>query len=232
VLFFHQVFWRDFMRNRLIDTRSLVRRLNDFSISFADSRPELPTTLCQHILVPVTPTDAERSTAIMALHLGGLLQARVTFLQVCPPPPEQSLHWLDAIDQLHEGLSGRARCAGEDEEDQPVRAVQMTMVEWIKREIPEPLRNQVEISVEARLGDFAGEVVRYANEKSVDLLILRRVTSRWGRPVLPRPARRILKRTHTPAILVHPDAQQFASFKVRETSPAIGETGPADTQPE
>lgn len=192
------------MRNRLTSNESLINRLDEGSPT--ESQLDRSIELCRHLLVPMAET-MDRPTAIVGLRLGGLMQARVTLLQVWSTPPQRSLHWLDAIEQLHDGLSSRSRCSREAEQENSLLEAQMKMVEWLKREIPEPLRHQVEICVEARIGDLGREVARYAEQMSVDLLILRRVTSRWGQPVLPRAARRLLKMTDTPAILIHPDAQ-------------------------
>jgi hypothetical protein len=193
------------MRNRLTSSGSLINRLDESSSPA--SQLELPFGLCRHLLVPIMATNMDRSTAMIGLRLGKFMRARVTLLQVWSAPPQRSLHWLDAIEQLHDGLSSRSRCSREAEHENSMLEAQMRMVEWLKREVPEPLRNQVEICVEARFGDLPREVARFADRMAVDLLILRRVTSRWGRPVLPRAARRLLRMTDTPAILVHPDAQ-------------------------
>jgi hypothetical protein len=191
------------MRNRLTSNGSLINRLGEGSPT--ESRLDGSIELCRHLLVPMTAT-MDRSAAIAGLRLGGLMQARVTLLQVWSTPPQCSLHWLDAIEQLHDGVGSRSRCSREAEQENSLLEAQMKMVEWLKREIPEPLRHQVEICVEARIGDLGREVARYAEQMRVDLLILRRVPSRWGRPVLPRAARRLLRMTDTPAILIHPDA--------------------------
>jgi len=158
-------------------------------------RPAAP--VAGHVLVPFHQYDVagELTTAleIAASLRPGALVTLLRVLSIQPEPVERSFHWLDAIERLHRE---RKRC-----QDDVLEKARAALVPWIEQEVPARFRGALTLRAECRAGDPADEIARFANEQSVDLVVLtgERDRSRWmfWRPLFDR----VLRLTDRPVII-------------------------------
>ncbi|MCE9532889.1 MAG: universal stress protein [Planctomycetes bacterium] len=158
----------------------------------------------RHVLVPVRwgPEHLEtitRALEVAALNRPGTIVTLLHVIEPVPAPDSHSLHWLDAIDKLHHSLgrlSGQTQALLEQRREE--------MAEWIRNEAPSGLRSALKLRGECRLGEPEAEILRFAKEKAVDLVILceRRSRKRW--PLKRSLVSRILKRIDQPVMIVRP----------------------------
>lgn len=92
----------------------------------------------------------------------------VTVLHVLPPPAEfSSVHWLDAIERLHHAFSPATR-AILDVLDQARRMLS----DLVERTVPKHPHLAPRLRCVCLMGEPAVEIVRYAHDHSVDLVLL------------------------------------------------------------
>jgi hypothetical protein len=120
-------------------------------------------------------------------------QTRLTLLHVVH---EEPLHDLDAIGYLHRALWSPNGFACE-ERDQRIHAK-------LLRDVHPEWRQSVTLNTAVRHGDVAVEIVRFAREHAVDLILVG--VNRAGRrySLRPRHSDQILRMTDRPAVVVHP----------------------------
>lgn len=153
-----------------------------------------------HVLLPIRGDRRERDATMLALQMAAGCRAKVTLLHVLAPPEQTStVHWLDAIESLHRGLSGPRRTDAKS-----LEKTRAEMLAYVEREIPADLRKSLDIQSECRIGDVAEEIARCANDRPVDLVIVCAARSRWRWPWWSRISQRVVSLTRKPVILVHP----------------------------
>ena len=160
----------------------------------------------RHILVPNGLADYERPALKLGAEMAALQRAALTVLHVQPAIDDlSSVHWLDAIDRLHQALdqSGGSQKHGRDADAHARQQIK----KLLEQELPAQGRDGLVVHVECRTGDVADQITQFADETSVDLVIMSTGRSRWWLPVLPASVRRVLRRAHQQVILVGPDAR-------------------------
>jgi len=145
-----------------------------------------------HIVIPLELHSGEVPALRFGLQLAAEKHARVTVLHVLPLHDEPNpMHWLDAIERLHDAWSDPA-------ERLPEASISAGLAKaraFLDREIPASLLCRVDVRVECQAGDFAREVARYAEDVSANLVLLSGGMF-WGRlHILPGRIRSVLKLT-------------------------------------
>jgi nucleotide-binding universal stress UspA family protein len=159
-----------------------------------------------HVLVPISLSDDGAAALRLATQMAASGQGTLTLLYVCPPSDDRNpVHWLDAIDRLHEALDGAMGEAVAPSEGNPVLAARSAAWAIYLEAVPEALRLAVNIRVACRIGDFADQVARYADDSDADLVVIPCRPSRWWLPILPAQVRRVLQLTQKQVVLVRPD---------------------------
>lgn len=161
-----------------------------------------------HILVPVNLVARDRSAIMLGLQTASAHGASLTLLRVLSPAEKgNSLHWLDAIESLHQPRPRVAR-NGVSEVIETYEASHADTMRYLDRYVPAGARGDVKLRTECRVGEPASEIARYADEAEVDLVILAaELTSGWL-PVVPAPLRRVLQLTRSRVALVIPNARE------------------------
>lgn len=165
---------------------------------------KIPAGEYRHILIPTSLERVDRPAVMVGLQMAAAYRARATLLHVLPAvEPSNSVHWLDALDNLNRALMtpGREALSG----PRLVDSTRTRISEFLDQEIPSPLRSSLEIHVECRLGEVAEEITKFADTQGVDLTILCCEPTTWGLPILPGTVRRILQLSQKRVILVRPD---------------------------
>jgi len=158
-----------------------------------------------HILIPVRLTGEDQTALFMGLQMAHAFHGKLTVLHVLAPQElPNSMHWLDAIDDLHRTLS-RERVRLDLTSIQRGREKVLT---FLDRELPAGM-SRADIRAECRIGDVAQEIARFA-EQSADLVLMSEQRSGWRFSLRPSMARRVLQRTHKPVLLVHPQPKAQA----------------------
>ncbi len=170
-------------------------------------QPPQPTAAVEnavsHILVAVR-LDAQESEAVtLALRMAASHRARVTLLHVIAPYAPVSVHWLDAIDNLHRALSGQSR-----DDAAAMRQGQSSVVEFLDRKIPLALREPLDLRVECPIGDVAAEIAKFTDEQSVDLVFLCDRPSGWRPSIWPSLSQRIVQLNSKPIVFARPQAKR------------------------
>ena len=159
-----------------------------------------------HILVPLSLNENDRPALTLGLQLAAAHRADITLLHVLPPEETPgSVHWLSAIDNLHQSLSNPTRPKAPTV-DEARAAIQAFFV----REAADHLRDSVQVRTECRVGDPASEIVRFAEHESVDMVILATELTTWGLPIWPGLVRSVLGNTRKQVVLVRPGARRGA----------------------
>lgn len=154
----------------------------------ASERPEADQY--KHILVPVSDGELELPAMRLAMELAAAHGSRLTLLSIHPPQDQPtSLHFLDGIDRLHHAMTSGGRTPRLDVE--AAKRLIESIRSKIEARISEPNGSQANATVEIRWGDFADNVVGFAEANSADLIILTLDKSRYWSPFLPQPIRRI-----------------------------------------
>lgn len=162
-----------------------------------------------HILIPVHLTRRDQTALLLGLQMAHAFQGQVTVLHVLAPQEQpSSMHWLDAIDDLHRSLSRERHRS----DLTSVQRGQEEVTAFLDRELPAGMRRAADIRVECRIGDPANEIARFADEQA-DLVLMSEQRTVWRLPLWPSMARRVLQRTLKPVLLVHPQP------KAREKQP-------------
>jgi len=172
--------------------------------------PDSPGAM--HILVPTALVPRDRAALLLGLRLAAQ-QARVTVLHVAPPlEPPNSVHWLDAIDNLHRAMAEpRAAPAACSVDEAMQRACARIRADF-ERMVPASLRYSAQVRAACRVGDTATEIARFAEKEAVDLVILSGVPSAWRLPFWPSVSRRVLQRTTRPVVFVRPETAALANI--------------------
>lgn len=170
------------------------------SVSHAEQANPAEAPAQTHILVPVR-VDGSDEDWRMAIEMAASLRpgARITLLHVLPPltnAPDRSFHWLDAIERLHKP-NGHVKV-------NDIEKTRQTLAARLETILPTTRRALMTLTTECRIGEPAAEIARFANEQSVDLVVLCERRSRWRWPLWPRLSERVLRMTDRPVMLVDP----------------------------
>lgn len=176
--------------------------------------PALGTKGEGHILIPLAIRGGELPVVILGLQIAAATKARVMLFHVAPlskcrPPSSEfstSWHWLDAIDRLNRASLARG-------ELQAIEHFRERLEAYFKTEVPESIQALAEVQMEVRVGDVAEEIVRFATESSVDLVILSSELSRWRLPILPPRTYRMLQQMHKRVIVVRLESERHLPFR-------------------
>lgn len=172
------------------------------------------------ILAPTTLSPDERPAILLGFQLAAATGARLTLLHVLPDVEpvtngaerNGSLHWLEAIDNLHQALrTGRVL-------SRPARLKRLEqfrgrLAEFAEEQVPACLRLETNVRFECLSGDVVEEIARYAVAESADLVILTSRLSCWKLPVVPSRLHRVLQRLHSRVIVVRPDGKPRTAAK-------------------
>lgn len=170
----------------------------------ADAAELAPSQEYRHILVPTGLMDQEKSTLTLGMQLALANKACITFLHVLPPAsPPSSVHWLDAIDELHKAMA-RTRGTTAMHGGRPAPVIRQEISAFLERLTPARLRQAVDLQVECRWGDVAEEITRFANEARADLVLMSHARSGWRLPFRPNLARRVMRLVGQRVLLVYP----------------------------
>lgn len=155
-----------------------------------------------HILVPTRLDGRDRGAILHALELGAAHGAVVTILHVQPPDaPSNSLHWLDAIDRLHQSISRMSRRTALGANGSAKSELEL----YVELMAPAALRERARVELVRVVGDLATETARFAEPVDVDLVVLSLEPWGWGLPILPGHVRTIFQRIRKQVVLVSPD---------------------------
>jgi len=186
------------------DVQDVSRAATDLSVPYS------------HILIPTTLTHRERSAILLGLQMASAWGSQVSLLHVASPTREvastvdreTSVHWLEAIDNLHQALA-RPRVS---DASRILDDCHTELLDFLDREIPIHLRQQPQLRRECRLGDPAEEILSYLTTTGVDLLILPSDLSGWL-SMIPSAAHRLLQQAPCHVILVQPDPQERSGLR-------------------
>jgi nucleotide-binding universal stress UspA family protein len=156
-----------------------------------------------HILVAVPLDKHEREAVLLALRMAAAQRARVTLLHVVAPSEPTSMHWLDAIDNLHRAMAGQTRHS-----TSAVEQGRSDLAAFLDREIPRELRDSLDLQVECRVGDVATEIARFTESQSVDLVFLCDRPSGWRPSILSSLSQRIVQLNSKPIVFARPQAKR------------------------
>jgi len=169
----------------------------------------------RHILILTSLDAGERSALTLGLEMAQAHQARLTLLRVLEPEKESNpIHWLDAIENLHSPRPISAEAAPSPKEDAEAEVARMQSLAYLEQTVPARLRDEVNIHAECRVGDVAHEVIRFANQMAVDLLILPLKRLVWWSPMFPSPSRQIIRVARARVILVSADSVEYPARSV------------------
>ncbi len=167
-----------------------------------------------HILVATRLHESEREAVMLALRMAAAQRARVTLLHVLVPFTPPSVHWLDAIDNLHRALNEQPR----DSED-AIQKGRSEIVTFLNCEIPREVREPVAIQIECRVGDVASEIAAFAEEQAVDLVFLCDRPPSWRPSFLSSLSQRIAQLNSKPIVF---GRQQTNSKRERRIETRLG----------
>lgn len=157
-----------------------------------------------HILVPTALVPQDRAALLLGLQMAAAYRAQVTLLHVVPAEePANSVHWLDAIDNLHRKIT---RPGEEFGRGNAIEAAGGRISTFLERTVPANLRAAVKVNAISRQGEVAREIARFADQAAVDLVILSSSQSAWKLPLWPGISQRVLQQTARKVILLRPDA--------------------------
>ena len=161
-----------------------------------------------HILVPIDSAGEDLSALKLGAEFAAVHRARLTLLQVLPEVERgTSVHWLNAIDRLYEGLDANGLDAKFQAREARDKA-QVRVTELFDQSVSAYLRDTVDVHVEIRTGDIADAAVAFSEQADVDLIILADARSRRWWPLWPTPIRKILRVARPEVILMRSHTQQ------------------------
>jgi nucleotide-binding universal stress UspA family protein len=132
-----------------------------------------PKTLYSRILIPTRLLEREREAVRLAMQLSTPGHPQITLLHVLPETARrQSLHWLDAIDNLHEAVSRPANSPPLSGDQQSIERWRQSALKFFGGELAHADAGLVNVRAECRWGDAGAEIARYAKDAAVDLVIL------------------------------------------------------------
>lgn len=204
--------------DRLNNTDKLnTDKLNNVDVSPADHDTHRDYS---HILVPTEMSPRELPALQLGLQIAAASKAPLTLLHVLPndmvaptgAERSSSMHWLEAIDNLHEAMSPERNARTRDRV-KLIEETRLKLAAYLKQHVPNRLRDQVEIRFECTLGDTTDEIVRFAEMRSVDLLVMTSGLSHWRLPFAPARVHRVLQRVHSRVLVVRPNAKDKKAKK-------------------
>jgi nucleotide-binding universal stress UspA family protein len=147
----------------------------------------------------------------MGLQLAAKCRSTVTLLRVLSSHEQPNVkRGFAALDYLFESAwflqDARPRCTVSE----CIELARAEAMAFVSREIPAEALLLSKIRVECRTGDVALEIARFAEEADVDLVVLAAPRPSWGLAILPAPARRVLRLTVRPVVLVRPASRRRA----------------------
>lgn len=185
-----------------IESRLAGDELPSASVREPRATPSAEPDRGTHILIATRMDASERDAVIFALRMAAAQRARVTLLHVVAPVEPSSVHWLDAIDQLHRALAAESHKSAT-----ALDQARSDLAAFWERELPYEFRNTVEMHTECRIGDVATQIARAADELAVDLICLCDRPSRWYLPLFPGLTQQILRLSSKPIVFARPQVQ-------------------------
>ncbi len=162
------------------------------------------------VLAPIDFNDESHRSRLTAIELAAQWGAEVTLLHVSPLAPlvAPSHTGLDAIGLLHRALQTPAGpAASYDEQELQLRRLQETALRRLRAIVPASLENKVGFDFAWRAGEVAEEIVGYAKEHQIDVIILgeNRRTRAWrlSRGI----ARRVIQTAPCQVLVAYPSGQ-------------------------
>lgn len=184
-------------------------RLSAFSP--ANSFELIPSASCReenyaHILLPTGLDIRERSALRLAVHLAAMHTSRLTVLHVVAPMRShgnrKSMHWLDAIDCLHESLSHAADLGTLGDSHRLIESKRVSINEYVDKHVSKELRELVKVQTQCCVGDITRETVSFAEQSAVDLVILSSRHSRFWVPTVASNIRNVFRNSRTEVLLL------------------------------
>lgn len=162
------------------------------------------------VLAPIDFDDESRRSRLTAIELAAQWGADVTLLHVSPRAPlvAPSRTGLDAIGLLHRALQTPAGpAASYDDQELQLRRLQRTALRRLQSIVPAALENKVAFGVAWRSGDVAQEIVAYAKEHQIDVIILSE--NQRSRPwrISRGIARRVIQTASCQVLVAYPSGQ-------------------------
>lgn len=164
----------------------------------------------QRVLAPINFDDESRRSRLTAIELAAQWGAEVTLLHVSQRAPlvAPQRTGLDAIGLLHSALrapAGPAASFGDHELQ--MRRLEQTAIRRMKNDVPQYLLDEVRFTFAWRAGEVAEEIVAYAKEHAIDVIILgkneRARPWRLSRGV----ARRVIQTASCQVLVAYPSGQ-------------------------
>ena len=154
-----------------------------------------------HALVPMHLDASRRAEVTAALELAARYcpGACVTLLHVLPPLTSASpVHWLGALDHLHQALS-----QGRHPALSALERAREDIQTWIERDVAAHLKTTLRLQGECRMGEPVAEILRFADERAVDLVLLCRHPSLWRWPLWPSMSQQLLAKLNKPVLFAN-----------------------------
>lgn len=178
------------------------------SIDFKERRAR--DARVQRVLAPVDFDDESRRSRLTAIELAAQWGAEVTLLHVSHRAPigVPQRTGLDAIGLLHSALRTPAGpAASTSDHELQLRRLEQTALRRMQNDVPQYLLDKVAFTFAWRAGDVAEEIVAFANEQAIDVIIL-------GKNERSRPwrlsrgiARRVIQKAPCQVLVAYPSGQ-------------------------
>jgi len=168
-----------------------------------------------HILIPVRLSERDFPAVRMGLQMAAGTRTRLTLLHVAPEEAEtNSRNWLDAIDQMHDRLSGHGSPARRE-------ATTDSLLAYFGHLLTPSLVAGTELNLIVRTGEFSDEVSSFAESHGVDLVILSGDLLQGWIPMFPTRLRRKLQQLGKRVMAIWPEegARPAASVHDRSAEP-------------
>ena len=162
------------------------------------------------VLAPIDFDDESHRSRLTAIELAAQWGAEVTLLHVTPRAPlaATSHTGLDAIGLLHRALQSPAGpAASYDDQELQLRRLQQTALRRLRSIVPASLENKIAFDFVWRAGDVAQEIVGYAKERQIDVIVLGE--NRRSRPwrISRGIARRVIQTAPCQVLVAYPSGQ-------------------------
>ena len=164
----------------------------------------------QRVLAPISFDDESRRSRLTAIELAAQWGAEVTLLHVSHLAPlvAPQRTGLDAISLLHSALRTPAGpAASSSDHALQLRRLEQTAIRRMKNDVPQYLLDKVAFTFAWRAGEVAEEIVAYAKEHAIDVIIL-------GKNERSRPwrlsrgiARRVIQAASCQVLVAYPSGQ-------------------------
>lgn len=164
----------------------------------------------QRVLAPIDFDDESRRSRLTAIELAAQWGAEVTLLHVSQRAllAIQQRTGLDAISLLHSVLRTPAGpAASSSDHESQLRRLEQTAIRRMKHDLPQYLLEKVTFTFAWRTGEAPDEIVAYAKEHAIDIIIL-------GKNERSRPwrlsrgiARRVIQTAPCQVLVAYPSGQ-------------------------